>query len=176
MKGDPSPTLLSGFRRSKIISLLRTLTNTGLQLLGFGASVLTYFRSTEQLSLAFFGAQILIGWAAEITGQLLSASQIVQKFAQLSRAKLSQLLVRMAAGRPVVGKIKVKSKKRFLNPQKIEIYEYFNFFQKLKNCMLRGGQSIAKRDTLQAVQTQKNLIFVGKQTFQVEKCPQLAIS
>ena len=73
MKGDPSPKLLSGSRGLKILSLLRTLTNTGLYLSGFRAPFLTQYRSTEQFStsLAFLGAQNLIGLAADITGQLL---------------------------------------------------------------------------------------------------------
>ena len=69
----PSPKLLSHSRRSKLITQFRTLTNTGLYCLGFRASFLTHKRSTEQFStsVAFFGAQNLIGWAVEITGQLL---------------------------------------------------------------------------------------------------------
>ena len=57
--------------------MLRTLTITGLKLLGFRASFLTHYRSTEQFStsLAFLGAQNLIGWVAEITGQLLCTNQ-----------------------------------------------------------------------------------------------------
>ena len=57
-----------------MISLLKTITNTKLQLLGFRVSFLTYYSSREQFStnLTFLGAQNLIGWAPEITGQLLS--------------------------------------------------------------------------------------------------------
>ena len=67
--------LLSGSRRSKAFSYFMTLTNIGIQFLGFRASFLIHWRSTEQFStsLAFLGAQNLIGWATEITGQLLCA-------------------------------------------------------------------------------------------------------
>ena len=53
-----------------MISLLKTITNTKLQLLGFRVSFLTYYSSREQFStnLTFLGAQNLIGWAPEITG------------------------------------------------------------------------------------------------------------
>ena len=60
-----------------MISLLRPFTNIGVVLLGFRASFLTNYRSTEQFStsLAFLSAQNLIRWAAEITGQLLLAKK-----------------------------------------------------------------------------------------------------
>ena len=66
MLGDLSPKLLSGSKGSKMISLLRTLTNTGLYLLGFRTSFLTHYLPIEQFStsLAFYDAQNLIGWAA----------------------------------------------------------------------------------------------------------------
>ena len=57
-----------------MISFFRTLTNTRLQLLGSRPSFLTHYGSTEHFStsLAFWGAQNLIGQVAETIGQILS--------------------------------------------------------------------------------------------------------